>query len=315
MTDIVTITMNPAVDVATSVERISERHKLRCGPAQQHPGGGGINVARVLRRLGTDCLALYAAGGGRGEQLRMMLDDEGIPRMAFPIAGETRENFSVHERCTGHEYRFVLPGPRIEGAELGQFEEVLRSVLRSPRYVVLSGSLPPGAPPDFYARLARLAKSAGARVVLDASGEALAAALDERVHLVKPSLRELRELDGRPLESESQWSDAANRLISAGRAQMVALSLGEQGALLCAAGQSWRAAGLPVQVRSTIGAGDSFLAGLLWALDRGERPDTAFRYAIAAGTAALLASGTALCQPADVDRYAELVAVRPAGPA
>ena len=312
MTDILTVTMNPALDVSTSTDKVMDTHKLRCAAAKFHPGGGGINVARVLHRLGADCLALYPAGGVNGQRLQKLLDQEQVRSHCISISDETRESFSVLENSSGRDFRFVLPGPELSLREseacLAYLSEV--SDLESPpRYVVASGSLPPGVQVDFYARLARLARIRGSLMVLDTSGPALAAALAEGVYLVKPSLRELRELTGQPLRTELQWREAAQQIIRLGQAQVVALSLGEDGALLVTADRVLRASSVPVTVKSAIGAGDSFVGGLVWALSRNIELDQAFRYGMAAGAAALLTAGTALCQAADVERLHREVAV------
>ncbi|WP_426148204.1 1-phosphofructokinase family hexose kinase [Polaromonas sp. DSR2-3-2] len=311
MLDILTVTMNPALDVSTSTEKVMDTHKLRCTAAILHPGGGGINVARVLHRLGGDCLALFPAGGANGQRLRQLIDQEQVRSYSIPIAGETRESFSVHEQSSGRDFRFLLPGPELAPSEWQACLRHVADLQAPPAYLVASGSLPPGLPADFHARLARLAKEHGSRLVLDSSGPPLAAALAEGVYLVKPSLRELRELTGHPLDTEQDWHAAALQIIRAGQAQVVALSLGEDGALLVTADRALRARSLPVKVASSIGAGDSFVGGLLWALNRQESLEQAFRYGMAAGAAALLAAGTALCQAADVERLHREVAIHP----
>ncbi len=314
MTDILTITMNPALDLSTSTDRVIDSHKLRCTAAKLHPGGGGINVARVVHRLGGDCLALYPAGGVNGQRLQALLDQEQVRSHCIAIADETRESFSALENSSGRDFRFVLPGPELTP---GKWEACLTYVSEAseleapPRYLVASGSLPPGVPVDFYASLARLARARGSLLVLDTSGPALAAALAEGVYLVKPSLRELRDLTGRALHTELQWREAAQQIIRDGQAQVVALSLGEDGALLVTADQALRARSVPVTVKSSIGAGDSFVGGLLWALNRNIDLEQAFRYGMAAGAAALLTAGTALCQATDVERlHNEIVVTR-----
>lgn len=304
---ILTLTMNPALDVSTSVDQVVPVHKLRCDAAQTHPGGGGINVARVVHRLGGDVQAVYPAGGVIGSSLRRLLDTEQVPSHVIDIAQETRQSFSVHEASSGQDYRFVLPGPTLSEAE---WQACMDHVLRQepmPPYLVVSGSLPPGVPDDFYARLAGASKARGARVVLDTSGPALLAALQVGVYMVKPSLRELRDLMGQALLTEASWREAARQLIQQGQAQVVALSLGEQGALLVTADQAWRAEALNVPVLSTIGAGDSFVAGMVWALSQHMGLDDAFKYGMAAGAAALLSTGTTLGLASDVARLHDAV--------
>jgi 6-phosphofructokinase 2 len=302
MTDILTVTMNPAVDISTSTDHVLPTHKIRCGISQRHPGGGGINVARVIHRLKGDCLALYPAGGIYGRLLQQLLDEEGINGRCIRVAGETRESFSVKETSTGQEFRFVLPGPDLSAMECQSVLDFIADLKTLPRYVVISGSLPLGVPVDFYARLARLAKANGSRVVLDTSGPALASALQEGVFLAKPSLRELRDLVGEPLETEFEWKHAAEQLVLQGRAQVIVLSLGEGGAWLVSKEGAFFAPALPVTVISAIGAGDSFVGAMVWALSRGLDLRESFRYGVAAGSAALLSGGTGLCHSEDVDR-------------
>ena len=307
MTDILTLTMNPALDLATATATVTDTHKLRCSAPLRFPGGGGINVARLLQRLGADCVALYPVGGVQGQQLRQLLDGEQVRSCCVEIAGATRQNFSVVETASGREFRFVLPGPTLAPPEWQACLDRFAALDAPPRYLVASGSLPPGVPTDFYARLVRLARARGTRVVLDTSGPALAQALQEGVYLVKPSLRELRELTGQPLADEAQWRAAAQQLVASGQAELVALSLGEQGALLVSAEQCWRAPALAQQVLSATGAGDSFVGAMVWALSRQAGLAAAFRYGVAAGSAALLSAGTGLCSQADVERlYAEV---------
>jgi 6-phosphofructokinase 2 len=308
MAAFLTLTMNPALDVFAGVERVAPDHKLRCGAPHYHPGGGGINVARVLHRLGADVLALHTCGGVSGTRVGELLRAEGVPAHAITIAGDTRESFSVHEAASGHDFRFVLPGPALSA---GEWQACLRAVESHlpAQSIVASGSLPPGVPQDFLAQLARTARARGSRLVVDASGPPLVAALDEGVHLVKPSLRELAEFSGRALDTPAQQRDVCDGLVRSGAAEIVALSLGGEGALLVTAQGAWRAAALQVPVESTIGAGDSFLAALLWALSRGDAPPDALRHAIAAGAAALRTPGTALCDPAEVKRLATAVQV------
>lgn len=309
MTNIVTLTLNPAVDLSFSVERLVDTHKLRCGDVRRDPGGGGINVARVLQRLGGACLAVYLAGGRTGRLLGELLKAERVAIDCVPMAGDTRENVSVRETSTGREYRFVMPGPLVSAIETRACFDRLMSLAPAARYLVASGSLPPGVPVDCYARLARAARTSGTRLVLDSSGEALAAALDEGVYAVKPSLGELRELTGKSLETEPEWGEAALRLVERGHAQVVLLTLGERGALMVAGGKLVRMAGTPVPVVSAVGAGDSFLAAFVWAIDRGAPEQEALRYGVAAGTSAVLRAGTMLAQREEILRfYVELTA-------
>lgn len=307
MPNIVTVTPNPAIDVSASVERLEPSVKLRCGPGRRDAGGGGVNVARVARRLGGDVLAIFPAGGLPGEMLVRLLRAEAVPTIAVPIAGETREDFTILERSTGEEYRFVLEGPHLSWTEWRACLDAAIEPGDDQAIIVASGSLPPGVPEDFHARLASNAKAAGDRMVLDASGPALAAALKEGLFLIKPNLRELEDLTGRPLNDESERLAAAREIVARGGAELVALTLGEDGALLVAADQAWRAAAMPILPISSVGAGDSFLGGMVHALAAGRSLEDAFRQGVAAGSAALLSPGTTLCDAREVRRLMPMV--------
>ncbi|NMM79117.1 1-phosphofructokinase family hexose kinase, partial [Acidovorax sp. SRB_24] len=224
MPTFLTLTPNPALDLSTDTAQVVPTHKLRCGAVQRYPGGGGVNVARMLHRLGSGVQAWMLAGGVAGAQLQGLLAAEGVDTLCLSIAGDTRENLSVLDRSSALEYRFVLPGPALQAGEWQACLERLAALAPTPRWWVASGSLPPGVPQDFYARLARLARARGSRLALDSSGPALAEALQAGVSLVKPSLRELRELTGAALAEPAQWHAAARALVQDGRAEVVALS-------------------------------------------------------------------------------------------
>ena len=319
MHDLVTLTLNPAVDVSTSVESVAPVHKLRCSAGVWHPGGGGINVARVAQRLGSTSLAIYPCGGVMGQALHALLSAEHLPQHTIPIAAETRQNFSIHETASGQDFRFVLPGPELSALERDACLDAFVDSLPNATHAVISGSLPPGLPDDCYATVSRQAQAQGRRIILDASGAALQHALQAGVELVKPSLRELAELVGQPLTQEADWRAAAASLVERHQAEIVALSLGEQGALVVTRRRHWRARALPVTVRSTIGAGDSFLGGWLhgWtrhgngALRDNDGIENAFRWAMATAASAVSSYGTALCDPAHVQSLLKDVVIEP----
>jgi 6-phosphofructokinase 2 len=309
MTRILTLTPNPSIDTSTSVERIVPVDKLRCAPARRHAGGGGINVARVIHRLGSDVTAVYPRGGDTGELLAQLVAREGIASETSQTRADTREDFSVYETTSAKQFRFVLPGPAVGEAEWRACLNVFRHRTRAPDFVVASGSLPPGAPPDFYARACRIAKSWNAKFMLDTTGPALKAALAEGVHLVKLNLHELSDLLGQPLEREADWVRAGVALVESGQAEIVALSLGHRGALLVERDRALRAQPVPITPMSAVGAGDSFLGALVWSLAEGINLESAFRMAVAAGASALLRPGTDLARPEDTHRLAAEVVV------
>jgi len=302
VTEIVTVTPNPAVDLSTSIDRISPTLKLRGTSQQRHPGGGGINVARVIKRLGGVACAIYPVGGAVGTLLRQLLDREAIVSSTFAIADETREDFFVSETSTSHQYRFILPGPTLSKGEWQECLELVCSLEPFPRFLVASGSLPAGVPDDFYARIARIANQRGARMILDTSGTALRMAADEGVHLIKPNLREMRELSGADPSDAHEWEEAARAILRTKRISVIALTMGHLGAALVTRDRILRAKPLAITPRSAVGAGDSFLGALIWQLSAGADLTDCFRQAVAAGAAALLNPGTELCRPDDVAR-------------
>ncbi len=310
MPEIVTLTINPAIDIFVNVDRVEPTRKLRCSPPKRDPGGGGINVARVAHRLGADVLAIYPIGGQIGKLLQRLVEREDIASLVTPSHVETRENFTAYDETSGEQYRFVLPGSQLHRAEWEAVLDGLASLAERPKFVVASGSVPPGAPGDFFARVARRAKALGARSVIDTSGPALAAALNEGVSIIKPNLVELKEFMAATLETDEDRIAACRKLTADGRAEIVALTLGDQGAILVTAERAWRALPLQIGAVSTVGAGDSFLGGLVAALAGGKRLDEAFRVAVAAATAAVMMPGTGLCQPEDVKRLLPEVKIK-----
>jgi 6-phosphofructokinase 2 len=302
MPDIVTLTINPAIDIFVNVDRVLPTRKLRCSAPKRDPGGGGINVARVAHRLGADVAAIYPIGGAIGKLLQRLVEREGIDSVVTPSHVETRENFTAYEEETGEQYRFVLPGSALYRAEWEACLEKLATLPAKPKFVVASGSIPPGVPDNFYADVVRCARQMGARTILDTSGAALKAALEEGVMLIKPNVNEIAEFVGTAVDSEPSRIDACRKLIAGGRAQAVALTLGAEGALLVTADQAWRAAPVRVEVASAVGAGDSFLGGMVAALAAGDGMADAFRMGIAAGSAAVMSPGTELCREEDVRR-------------
>jgi 6-phosphofructokinase 2 len=315
MPDIATITINPAIDIFVNVARVEPTRKLRCSAPKRDPGGGGINVARVAHRLGCTVAAIYPTGGAIGKLLQRLVEREGIDSVVTPSHVETRENFTAFEEETGEQYRFVLPGSTLHRAEWEACLDKLATLPDKPKIVVASGSIPPGVPDDFFAMVARCAKKLGAKMVLDTSGAALKAALAEGVTLIKPNQVELSDFIGAPLDSDDARIAAARKLIADKRVEAVALTLGEDGALLITADGAWRSEPMQIEVVSTVGAGDSFLGGMVAATAAGHRLDEAFRMGVAAGSAAVLSPGTELCHEADVKRLLPEVKISEVAPA
>lgn len=306
---IVTLTMNPSVDVSSIVEQVVPEHKIRCQPARYEPGGGGINVARVIQRLGGTAKAFYTSGGPYGRMLQGMLDGEKLNHQPISIADETRQNFSVLDESDGQEFRFVLPGPTLSEDEWQRCLNEIFTFEPPPQYIIASGSLPSGVPADFYAHVARRGKRDGVRIVVDASGEALQAALDEGVFMIKPNLLELSELTGRELNTPEEQERTAADIVERGQSEVVVVSLGSEGALVVSHDECVRLQPPDVETQSAVGAGDSMVALIILSLTRGLPLHEAMRSGIAAGAATAMLPGTELCAPQDVVELIEQVEV------
>lgn len=315
MPDIITLCMNPALDITTDTEVVRPTNKLRCAAARHDPGGGGINVARVAQALGAKSVAVFPAGGPAGEVVNRLLAAESIAVQRVAIGGWTRESFTVNESSTADQYRFVLPGPELTAAEQTECIRQLRSAAGSAKIVVASGSLPPGVPDDFYQQVADVCADLEVKLLLDASGGGLKH-LTSGVYLIKPSLRELSEHVGRELLSEAEQFSAARELVDRGAAESVLVSLGAEGALLVTAAAGLRYEPVKVPPGSSVGAGDAMVAGVAVGLTRGWALSEAVRLGIAAGAAVHLTPGTAACTREDTERLfaqsAAPVAVQPA---
>jgi len=306
MKPIVTLTLNPSIDASSETDDVRPMRKNRISNERFDPGGGGINVARVVNELGGSAHAIYLRGGVTGHTLDEMIDEIGIARTAIPIEGDTRISHTVFERKTHQEYRFVPEGPEISEAEWHACLRALSTI--DADYLVASGSLPHSVPTDFYARVARIATERNMRLILDTSGEPLSAALAEGIYLLKPNLRELADVAGYDLPTRKAQHAAAMAIIAKGHTELVAASLGADGAFVADHRCCIDLAAPPVEMRSAVGAGDSFVAGMTLGLVRGRDIKGSLRLAIAAGTAAVMTSGTELCQRADVEQLDDLLA-------
>ncbi|MEK0081921.1 1-phosphofructokinase family hexose kinase [Benzoatithermus flavus] len=305
MKPIVTLTVNPAIDASCVADEVVPMRKVRTRDERYDPGGGGLNVARVIHELGGEAVAFYMAGGYTGMALEGLIERSGITAVRVPIAGLTRVSHTVYETSTGHEFRFTPEGPEVSEAEWRHCLEVL-SVIDG-EYFVVSGSLARGMPVDFYGRIAHVVKQRGGKLVLDTSGAPLHWALEEGVWLVKPSKRELEHLMGRKAPTPEEEEALAREVVASGRAEIVALTLGSAGAVLANHKGTFRLASPRVETRSAVGAGDSFVGAVVWALTHGRQLPEAFAYGVAAGAASAMTPGTELCRRADVERLYEVV--------
>jgi 6-phosphofructokinase 2 len=305
---IITLTLNPAIDRSGKVPQLLPGEKLRCVHESCHPGGGGINVARMLSRFGADVTAIFPTGGLTGELLKCMIRAERLNFISVDISGTTREDVSILNLSNGAQFRFIFPGTEMIQSDLQRCCDLALSHITAGCYFVMSGSLPPGASVDTYASLTDKAAEKGARVVLDSHGDMLVRSLGPALELFKLNELELEEITGTPVYDRERCIAAARLLLASG-ARMAAITRGAKGALLVTISDAWDAKAPAVHPVSTIGAGDTFLAALVLALACHRAPDEGLREAVAAGSAALLTEGTGLARPEDVESLVHQVIV------
>jgi len=299
---IVTITMNPAVDKSTSVNKLVPEKKMRCSEMITEAGGGGINVSKALKELGGESLAIFPSGGINGKLIEQFLQARDIDHKTIPIEKDTRENIVVLENDTSAQYRFVMPGPSLTGQEVQTCFQLLQQLQPAPAYLVASGSLPPGVPENFFANLAKTARQINARFIVDTSGTPLQLAAKEGVYLLKPNLSELCALGGTDYLELNEVNDAAMKVIKQGQCEVMVVSMGPSGALLVTQNGCKQVPAPTVKKQSTVGAGDSMIAGMVWMLSQGRSLLETVQFGVACGTAATMNPGTRLFKKEDVYR-------------
>lgn len=309
MPEIVTITFNPAIDKSTSVPELLPERKLKCAMPHYEPGGGGVNVARVLHRLGASVAAIYPSGGYPGKFYDDLLIKENLPILPIAMSGNTRENLVVLDEKNNAQYRLGMPGASLSEREWRACVEAIRS-FENIKYLVVSGSLAPGVPASVFEDIKIVATSISARLVVDTSGEPLRSAANAGVFLLKPNLGELAALTGHTRIPEDDIPAIGREFISKQAAAMLLVSMGEQGAMLITEQEVWKASPPLLPRKSTVGAGDSMVAGFIYALNTGKTTAEALAYAVATGTATTRHPGTELCKAGDPEKLLSQVCLK-----
>ncbi len=306
MPTIITVTFNPAIDKSTSVPVLIPEKKLKCALPVYEPGGGGINVARAIKKLGGKAVAVYLAGGYSGKTFTQLLTDELVDSIVTETRESTRENLIVLETASNQQYRFGMPGPTIREPE---WQACLNSIenIQDVEYIVASGSLPQGVPTDIFARIAFIARKKNARLIVDTSGEALKEAVAAGVYLIKPNLGELSMLLAKEELNIELVDDAAKEVIEKGNCEVVVVSMGPAGAMLVTKELALQIMPPAVKRKSTVGAGDSMVAGIVLGLTRNKSLTEAVQYGVACGTAATMNPGTELCKKEDAEHLYKLI--------
>ena len=306
MSKIITITFSPCIDKSTTVPALIPEKKLKCTAPKLEPGGGGINVARAIKKLGGEAIAIFPSGGYTGKFFNHLLEKEKVPSVIIESANETRENIIVLDDSTNDQYRFGMPGTELTGQECKKCLQAVEE-MSDVEFIIASGSLPPGVPLNIYAQLARIAKSRKAKFIVDTSGEPLKYAADEGVYLLKPNLGELSSLVGKNELKPGEIRDIAREIIAKGNCTVMVISMGAAGAMLVTHEQAEVFTPPPVMRKSTVGAGDSMVAGIVHYLSQGKTLSEAVQYGVACGPAATLNPGTELGKIEDADRLYDQV--------
>ncbi|MCG2616286.1 1-phosphofructokinase family hexose kinase [Terrimonas sp. NA20] len=307
MTNIVTLTFSPSVDKSFSSPRFIPSKKLYCSAPRYNAGGGGINVARALRRLGGSATAIFPSGGRTGELLAMLLRREEVPLVEVKVKSDTRENIMITELDPSRHYQFILPPPEFSAEEYEAVFQVLRGATAHLDYLVISGSMPANFPSDMFSNIRSYALQQDCRLVVDTSGTSLVHALEAGIYLAKPNLNELRKLTGLPVIDMAEAEAAAKGILSKYSCEALVVSLGKEGAMLVTRLNTFLFKGPDTDVKTTVGAGDSMVAGMIRFLSMGRSLQDAVKFGVACGTAATLHEGTELCHLADCERLYKLV--------
>lgn len=309
MRRILTITLNPAIDITTAVGELAPGRKLRCETPRIDPGGGGVNVSRMINELGGATTALVAVGGATGELMRTLLGNAGIEAVFLDADGMTRQSFAVHDNATAAQYRFVLPGPTQNASFADRALATVNDLLTGGDfpYVVASGSLPPGVSENFYGDLAEVVRAQASRLILDTSGPGLRAALGRGVFLLRTNRIEARELATGFVNDPDDPQGLARSLLESGAAEFVIITLGADGMLMASKSGMVRIESPRVDVVSPVGAGDSFVGALGFALCQAWPLERACSYGVASAAAAMMTEATELAHKQDVDRLHALI--------
>ncbi|MEO8254081.1 MAG: 1-phosphofructokinase family hexose kinase [Flavobacterium sp.] len=301
--NIVTLTVNPALDKTTHFRGLAPEQKIRCSAPRYDAGGGGINVSKAIGRLEGESYCVFTSGGPNGSVLEELIEKENITFKAIKTTNWTRESFVAVDDNTNSQYRFGFEGPTISEEEQNQIITTIQEL--KPEFLVLSGSLNEGLPSDYYQNIAKLAKESGSKVIVDTSGEALQKVLETGAYLIKPNVGELAKLIGAETLEMDEVVHAARTLIGKGSAEIIVVSLGPQGAVLVTATQTEFVSAPNVVKKSTVGAGDSMVGAMVWALSQNKSLKEVVQWGVACGSAATMNEGTQLFKLEDAKRLLE----------
>jgi 6-phosphofructokinase 2 len=305
---IYTITLNPALDRTMEVDGLVVDDANRILQEERYAGGKGIDSSRVIEELGGESTALGFIGGYDGLELEGRLINEGVLCDFTRIGGETRTNIVLTNRRDKTQILLNAAGPRITPAEIGLFFQRIRSLGHDAEFVIVSGSVPPGVNRNIYAQMITTLKGKGIRVALDADGELLRQGCGAKPFIIKPNIHEFQRLTGVTSTKVDDLVAKARQMVAEG-ITIVLISMGVKGLLGTTKDEAYWAIPPRVRVLSQVGAGDSALAGFIYALTKKKSFRESLILAAAAGTAAVMTPGTALCQRKDVIRIQKKIKI------
>lgn len=306
---IATVTLNPALDRSIYVGKLLPNDTNRIVKVETDIGGKGINAARVLRELGSETMCLGFIGGKTGRFIEHELRQDGIETDFVHVHDETRTNIGIQESSGAPPTTLNEPGPAITDAELTELYGKVRMAASKSSMVIIGGSLPPGAPVDIYHTLVGLVQAEGAQAILDADGEPMRLGMDAAPFMIKPNRAEVKRLIGVEIKSLDDAVRAVNILKQSG-VKLIVISMGADGAVAGSDEGIWHAVPPKVEVVSTIGSGDSMVAGIAHVISGCGSLAEALRWGSAAGAATAMTDGTAICSAAGVQSLLDQVQVR-----
>ncbi|WP_066218209.1 1-phosphofructokinase family hexose kinase [Formosa haliotis] len=305
--NIITLTVNPALDKSAKIDQLMPEQKLNCTDIEYQAGGGGINISRVLHTLEVQNKCVFTAGGDTGLSLKLLLNEEDIAVIPVETEAWTRENLAVVDEKTEQQYRFGMPGTRLTAEEIEHIKTIISTQVTDNSIFIMSGSLSEHMPTDLYVQLMHLLADKQVKIIVDTSGKALEVTLSEPVFLMKPNQKELAQLAGKSFLSKDEQEHFAMELVNTGRAQYVVVSLGARGAFLASTEGIFYRNTPSVKVKSTIGAGDSMVAGLVYGIQHGLSSEDILKWGVICGVATTMTGGTNLASKENINRVKALM--------
>lgn len=304
---VITLTINPALDKSAKISELAPFEKLECEEITYHPGGGGINISRVLHRLNIESSCLFPFGGKTGEHLVELLEEEKIEVFTTPISSLTRENFAVVDVKTALQYRFGMPTAPFAEEELFSLEKLINEQVCEGDILVISGSLPKGLPVTYYSKIIQNLSAKNVKVIVDTSGAAFVEVLKNDLFLIKPNQGELAKLAGKERLTAAEQENFALEMVNSGKVKYVVVSLGKKGAFIAHKNGVNYVNAPEISVKSTIGAGDSMVAGLLYGILHNFTPEAMLKHGVACGVSATMSEGSDLAHVVNIERALKMI--------